>query len=143
MLTATFIIILVANVSMIASLLWYKMHPRHSREYPLELVALVSVNISYISWLGSNSSILMTHYNTNTFTEQIINLCASICSHELIYTVLNLAIVICIFLYIFMILLIVTDAFKTNKASILLREAMHLLSTGTGIIAICLIVFYV
>lgn len=143
MLTATLFVILVVNGLMIASLLWYKTRPHHSREYPFELVALACVNVSYISWLGSNSNILMSQYNTTAFMEQIINLCATVSSHELIYVMLNLVIVICVFLYIFMFLLIIAEALKTNKASIVLREAIHLLSTGIGITAIYLIVSYV
>ena len=144
MLTATLVIVLIANCLMIASLLWYKIRPRHLREYPFELVGLVCVNVSYICWLGSNSNILTSQYNTTAFMEQITNLCATVCSsHELIYVVLNLVIVICVFLYIFMFLLIIAEALKTNKASIVLREAIHLLSTGAGITAIYLIILYV
>lgn len=143
MLTATFVIVLIANCLMIASLLWYKIRPRHLREYPFEPLGLVCINVSYICWLGSNSNILTSQYNTTAFMEQITNLCATICSHELIYVVLNLVIVICVFLYIFMFLLIIAEALKTNKASIVLREAIHLLSTGIGITAIYLIVSYV
>lgn len=142
MLTATFFVILVVNGLMIASLLWYKTRPHHSREYPFELIGLACINVSYISWLGPNSNILMSQYNTTAFMEQIINLCATVCSHELIYVVLNLVIVICIFLYIFMVLLVVAEALQKSRMSVLFREALHILSTGAGILAIYLIVLY-
>lgn len=142
MLTATFVAILIVNIAMLASLWWYKKHPRQSREYPFELIASVCVDVGYICWLGSNSNILMTNYNAIAFIEQIINLCAAICSRELIYIVLNLSIVICIFLYILMVLLVVAEALQKSKISVLLREAPHLLSSGAGIIVIYLIVLY-
>lgn len=142
MLTATLFVILVVNGLMIASLLWYKTRPHHSREYPFELVALACVNVSYISWLGSNSNILMSQYNTTAFMEQIINLCATVCSHDLIYIVLNLVIVICVFLYIFMVLLVVAEALQKSKIQVLFREAIHILSTGAGILAIYFIMLY-
>ena len=142
MLTATFVIVLIANCLMIASLLWYKIRPRHLREYPFELVALVGVNVSYICWLGSNSNILTSQYNTTAFMEQITNLCATVCSHELIYVVLNLVIAICMFLYIFMVLLVVAEALQKSRMSVLFREAIHILSTGAGILAIYFITLY-
>lgn len=142
MLTATLFVILVVNGLMIASLLWYKTRPHHSREYPFELVALACVNVSYISWLGSNSNILMSQYNTTAFMEQIINLCATVSSHELIYVMLNLVIAICMFLYIFMVLLVVAEALQKSRMSVLFREAIHILSTGAGILAIYFITLY-
>lgn len=142
MLTATFVVIIVVNGLMIASLLWYKIRPRHLREYPFELVALVCVNVSYICWLGSNSNILTSQYNTTAFIEQITNLCATVCNHELVYIVLNLVIVTCIFSYIFMVLLVVAEALQKSRMSVLFREAIHILSTGAGILAIYFITLY-
>lgn len=126
---------ILANISLVIFLIWNKTHPTNKKRYPFGSIGLVLINSVFITWVANNSTSILNN-TPNTFIRQITNLCEVICQHPEIEALIDIAVVLSCFSYLFLVFCILIDGAISKSAIKIIQEIPGVLLAGIWLIPI-------
>lgn len=126
-------IVILANISLIIFLIWNKTHPTNKKRYPFGSIGLVLINSLFVTWVASNSAAILSN-TPNTFIRQIVNLCGFLCQNPEIEALVDIAVVLSCFSYLFLVFVILIESVLAKSTAKIIQEMPGVLLAGIWLI---------